>query len=150
MEDNVDWQLYDAHESATIYSDKVTTGGFLSTRRFNFNKEKDQMPELIKNQTQLEFHRLLTFAKSLQRQVDTLQENGGMLSKFQLVMIIVAVCFLIFNDLSDVMENETVAKIFGSFLILTLICYILRSHQLKVFTGMAEITKEKLLVSTVA
>ena len=50
LEDNVDWQLYDAHESATIYSDKVTSSGFLSTRRFNFNKEKtDQMPDLIKN-----------------------------------------------------------------------------------------------------
>lgn len=40
LEDGVEWQLYDAHESATIYSDRVTTNGFLSTRRFNFNKEK--------------------------------------------------------------------------------------------------------------
>lgn len=109
------------------------------------------MPELIKNQTQLEFHRLLTFSKSLQRQVDTLQENGGMLTKAQLGMIIICVCFLIFNDISDVIGSHTVyIKIFISFVILFLILCILRSHQNKVFTGMADITKEKLLVSSIA
>ena len=39
LEQNVEWQLYDAHEAATIYCDQVTSSGFLSTRRFN--QEKD-------------------------------------------------------------------------------------------------------------
>ena len=64
LELNVDWKLYDAHEAATIYCDQLTTNGFLSTRRFNQEKEL-QVPQVIKNQTQLDFHRLLAFAKSL-------------------------------------------------------------------------------------
>ena len=75
LEENVDWQLYDAQEGATVYSDMLhEKDGFLSTCHFkDTKKQKDMEPQQIKNDSQLEFHRVVTYIKSVQRQIDTLQ-----------------------------------------------------------------------------
>ena len=71
-----------------------------------------------------------------------------MLSKTQLAMIIAVLAFLILNDI--IMTYQFEVRVAGSALSLLLIICILRSHQSKIFTGMAEITKEKLHIGQVA
>ena len=73
-----------------------------------------------------------------------------MLSKCQLLLIIFVVGILIYNDFLDSSAETQQLKYLVSGAALLLLLCILRGHQSKVFTGMAEITKEKLFVSTVA
>ena len=38
LEHFTNWQIYDAHEAATIFTDRATTNKFLQTGRFDFKK----------------------------------------------------------------------------------------------------------------
>ena len=67
-----------------------------------------------------------------------------MLSKCQLLLIIFVVGILIYNDFLDSSAETQQLKYLVSGAALLLLLCILRGHQSKVFTGMAEITKEKL------
>ena len=82
-----------------------------------------------------------------------MQDNGGLLTYTQMVLILILAFFFMLNDLSDFVKidiSKMWLKIIGSVFAFLLLCAILRAHQLRVFTGMAEISKEKLLVSSVA
>lgn len=57
-----------------------------------------------------------------------LQENGGMLSKFQLTLIIFVIVFLIYSDFLGVDKENRNTKFLISGLALLLLLCILRSH----------------------
>ena len=51
LEENIDWQLYDAQEGTTVYTDLIQDGdGFLASTNFkDIEKQKKQNPQIIKN-----------------------------------------------------------------------------------------------------
>ena len=73
---------------------------------------------------QLEFNRLLNFVKSVQRQIDTLQDNGGVLTKPQLAIIALLIIFIMITDISD---NIAVRVTFSIFFMILMVV-ILYTH----------------------
>lgn len=73
-----------------------------------------------------------------------------MLSKCQLLMIIFVLAFMVYSDYIDFSREMLEQKFAVSGMAVLFLMCVLKSHQSKVFKGMAEITREKLLVSTVA
>ena len=69
------------------------------------------------------------------------------MSKFQVIMIVAVIAFLLINDFTS--EYKYIQAV-GSIFVLAFIVVLVSLYQKKAFTGMAEITKEKLFVGQAA
>ena len=101
--------------------------GFLSTRHFKNTStgDNDEEPQCIKNDSQLEFHRLISYVKSVQKQIDTLQQNCGTMSSLQVVLIVAAILFLLLNDF---MHEYQVVQAAGSAVVLIIIMLLVNIY----------------------